>query len=77
MGKWFSKEESVRKVDSTGAINNNINLGGNDRINVYSEELVYIATGTFILKLIEILIFIYLKHKRNLKKTYQNRDSPA
>lgn len=66
MGKGQSKE-----IDSTGTVNNNVIL--TNTVNVYSQELVYLLAVLVALKILEIMIFMYLKHKRHLKMDYMNR----
>lgn len=74
MGKNQSK-----KIESTGTVNNNVILTNTDTVNVYSQELVFLMAALVALKILEIIIFMYLKHKRHLKKDYMNRggSSPA
>lgn len=71
MGGSSSTEEQ-KEVDATGTINNNIILKNTDNMNVESTQF-----GTFILiaiicgiKILELLLFIYFKHRRGLKKSY-------
>lgn len=71
MGGSSSTEEQ-KEVDATGTINNNIILKNTDHMNVESTQF-----GTFILiaiicgiKILELLLFIYFKHRRGLKKSY-------
>lgn len=71
MGGSSSTEEQ-KEVDATGTINNNIILKNTDNMNVESTQI-----GTFILiaiicgiKILELLLFIYFKHRRGLKKSY-------
>lgn len=74
MGKSYSKND---KIDSSGTVNNNIVLTSTDIVNVYSEELLYCLLVLIGLKVYEILMVMYLKHRRHWKKTYMNRENPA
>lgn len=74
MGTKNSKQE---KIDSSGTVNNNVILTNTDIVNVYSQELVYLMAVLIGLKVFEIIMFMYLKHRRHWKKTYINRGNPA
>lgn len=74
MGKSNSKEE---KIESSGTVNNNVILTQEDTINIYSRELVYLLAALIALKVFEIIMVIYYKHRRHLKKMYQSRENTA
>lgn len=69
MGTTTSKE-----VDSTGPVNNNIILDTTSTINMHSFEMVIMLAIICVIKVLEIVLFIYFKHRRGLKKTYEKRD---
>lgn len=72
MGGSSSTEEQ-KEVDATGTINNNIVLKNTDTMNVVESTqfntliLVAVICG---IKILELLLFIYFKHRRGLKKSY-------
>lgn len=71
MGGSSSTEEQ-KEVDATGTINNNIVLKNTDTWNASSNQfetfiLIAIICG---IKILELLLFIYFKHRRGLKKSY-------
>lgn len=70
MGAKTSTE--VRKeVDATGTVNNNIVLKNTDTMNVSTDFEMFILIAIICgIKILELLLFIYFKHRRGLKKTY-------
>lgn len=73
MGSWFSSTTNDKKaVDSAGTVNNNLVLA-NDGINIYSFELALLMLIMTIIQFVKLFVVIYQMHKRNLRKTYENR----
>lgn len=62
-----------KNVDSTGAINNNIVLKKDDKINIVNFEIVVLLTIICVIKIVELACYIYYKHRRGLKKAYGNK----
>lgn len=71
-----TKSKTVNKdVDSNGAINNNIVLKNTDVMNVSVEsEIVILLSIICGIKILEVLLFLYYKHRRGLKKTYSGEN---
>lgn len=69
MGTTTSKE-----VDSTGPVNNNIILDTTSTINMHSFEMVVMLAIICAIKILELILFIYFKHRRGLKKGFERRD---
>lgn len=69
MGTTTSKE-----VDSTGPVNNNIILDTTSTINMHSFEMVIMLAIICAIKILEVVLFIYFKHRRGLKKSFERRD---
>lgn len=74
MGKSLSKQE---KISSSGTVNNNVILTNTDTINVYSQEQTYLLAALVAMTLFQIVVFLYLKHRKHLKNTYMGRTNPA
>jgi hypothetical protein len=71
MGGWFSSENSEQKeVDSTGELNNNI------IINADQPMMIALVLFMVIIRIFEVIYFLYNSHKRALKKKYRNNDQP-
>lgn len=72
MGSWFSsnkpntEQSQVKGVDSTGVVNNNVQLGG--PIDIHNLEIVVLLTIICILKCIEFVFFLYGNHQKKHKK---------
>lgn len=66
MGTTTSKE-----VDSTGPVNNNIILDTTSTINTHSFEIVIMLAIVCAIKILELILFIYFKHRRGLKKSFE------
>lgn len=75
MGGKSSTHDENKTVDATGVVNNNLIL--NEKINIYSVELVVLMSIICVLKAIKLGLTIYLSMKRNIKKTYANRQNPV
>lgn len=67
MGGSHSTEE-VKAVDSSGAVNNNIVF--TDPIRISNKEIVLLLSIICVIKIVELLFFVYREHKKNLKKKY-------
>ena len=69
MGTTESKDET-KTVDSNGNVNNNVVIQEQNSSNSFEMKiLLYIVC---IIKIIELLIFIYKFHRKNLKRKYTN-----
>lgn len=68
-----TKNSKTDEINSTGTVNNNVIV--NDTVNIYSKEIVYLLIAILALKMFEIVIFIYFKHRRHLKKVYESRNN--
>lgn len=66
MGNTDSKEET-KAVDSNGNVNNNVVIQEPNSKNSDIKIVLYIICG---IKIIELLIFIYKFHRKNLKRKY-------
>lgn len=78
MGSPQSKAEESKEVDSNGAINNNIVLKNTDVVNVSVESEILVLLSIICgFKILEILLFIYYKHRNHLKNKYLNRNDKA
>lgn len=72
MGGTESKDET-KSVDSNGYVNNNVVI--QDPISSNSGEIKILLYVICIIKIIELLIFIYKFHRKNLKRKYTNPNS--
>lgn len=70
MGTSNSKEE---EIDTAGSVNNNIII--KDAVTVQSQEIMYLLIAGLVVKAIELLIFIYLKHRKHLRNKYSNNNN--
>ena len=69
MGTTESKDET-KTVDSNGNVNNNVVIQEQNSSNSFEMKiLLYIVC---IIKIIELLVFIYKFHRKNLKRKYTN-----
>lgn len=75
MGSGQSNEKKT--ADNAGTVNNNLILSADERIDVYSTELVLLIAVLVILRIIEFTYFVYRTHKKNLKKKYLNNNCQA
>lgn len=72
MGSWFSsnkpntEQSQVKGVDSTGVVNNNLQLEG--PIDIHNVEIIVLLSIICILKCIGFAIFLYNQHQRKYKK---------
>jgi len=72
MGSWFSsnkpntEQSQVKGVDSTGVVNNNLQLEG--PIDIHSLEIIVLLSVITILKIVEFIFFLYAQHQRKHKK---------
>lgn len=72
MGTWFSsskphtEQSQVKGVDSTGVVNNNVQLEG--PIDIHSIEIIVLLSIICILKCIEFAFFLYSHHQKKHKK---------
>lgn len=72
MGSWFSsnkpntEQSQVKGVDSTGVVNNNLQLEG--PIDVHNLEIIILLFIMCILKIVEFAFFLYGQHQRKHKK---------
>lgn len=72
MGSWFSsnkpntEQSQVKGVDSTGVVNNNLQLEG--LIDVHNLEIIILLSIICILKWIEFAFFLYLHQQKKQKK---------
>lgn len=69
MGAKESKVEEHKTVDATGTVNNNVVLQPGT-VDVYSQELVILGSIICLIKLIEVVSFLYYKHKKSIKRQY-------
>lgn len=72
MGGTESKDET-KSVDSNGNVNNYVVI--QDPISSNSGEIKILLYVICIIKIIELLIFIYKFHRKNLKRKYTNPNS--
>lgn len=71
MGNPQSKSYEQKEIDSNGAINNNIVLRNTDVVNVSIDtEILVLLSVMCGLQILEILIFLYYKHRHGLKNKY-------
>lgn len=71
MGGTTSHDEA-KTVDSTGQVNNNVVV--QETVDVYSSEIVILLGVLCILKILELGCFLYMNHKKSLKKKYAGND---
>lgn len=69
MGTTQSKEE-VKAVDTNGNVNNNVIIEETKH-----NEIFILLLIICIIKLIEVIVFLYKTHKKMLKKKYQIPDT--
>lgn len=70
MGASESKEEH-KTVDTTGNVNNNVVIGG--QVDVFSIEVVVLLGIICIIKMIELIYFVYSKIYHRMKKRIVER----
>lgn len=66
MGSTESKQEEHKTIDATGNVNNNVVIGG--QVDVFSLEIVVLLGIICVIKLIEIVYFLYSKCYQRMKK---------
>jgi hypothetical protein len=69
MGKSNSKNVEQKTIESDGQVNNNFVI--QDRVDVYSQELVILLGIIALIKILEFGYFIYSQHNRSLKKKFE------
>lgn len=74
MGGKESKEET-KTVDTTGNVNNNVVI--QEPVPVAMEEVIILLAIITAIKIIELVIYFYKVHTRNVKKKYSANTSPA
>lgn len=70
MGGSDSKQES-KTVDSSGTVNNNVVL--NDPVPIMNNEIVILLWTICVIKVLELLLYVYREHYKNIKKRYANQ----
>jgi len=69
MGKSNSKNVEQNTIESDGQVNNNFVI--QDRVDVYSQELVILLKIISLIKILEFGYFINSQHNRSLKKKFE------
>lgn len=72
-----SKPRPDNRIDSSGVVNTNIILKNTDTLNVHNNEIIWILFAILVIKLLEMLLFVYYKHRRGLKKQYSKNSENA
>lgn len=71
MGNWFSSPNSETKaIESDGAVNNNVVIQG--EVMDYSFEIMVLTAVICALKVFELVIYIYKKHKKLVRENFKN-----
>lgn len=68
MGWFGDSNEDTKTVDSNGEVNNNVVI--QERVDVFSAEITWMLGLLCILKLLEFGSYLYINHKRSMKKKY-------
>lgn len=71
---WFKKGDDIHSenIDSRGEINNNIKLAIEN--NTQNNMLVSLVAILVLLKVCELIIYIFKAHQRSVKRKYMNRN---
>jgi hypothetical protein len=74
MGLGFSKLENTetKVVDSTGEVNNNVVVQQEAPFDIHSNELIALVGTICLIKIIELIYFLYKVHTKTIKKKYKN-----
>lgn len=72
----MGSSQSKKDVESTGTVNNNVVLKTSE-IDFYSAEIAVLFLILVVIQALYLLVTVYQMHKRNLRKTYNNRENPA
>lgn len=70
MGGGESKQEETKTVDSTGAVNNNVVV--TNPVNIRNMDIMILLWLIGIIKVIELILYMYKTHQRTMKKKYTN-----
>lgn len=68
---WFGSSEEV-EVEANGQVNNNVIIKQGETIDENSNEICYLLLIICIIKIIELILYIYKKWQNNMKKKYVN-----
>lgn len=71
MGSTESKQEEHKQIDATGNVNNNVIIGG--EVDVFSVEIVVLLGIICIIKMIEIVYFLYTRCYHRMKRQATGR----
>lgn len=69
MGLLSTKEEN-RDIDTTGSVNTNVVIG--HTVDISNDYLLILLSIICVIKIMEILYFIYNGHIKKIKKRVQN-----
>lgn len=77
MGSWFSssKKETVKTLDSTGQVNNNVII--HDDVKFQNMEMLVLLYVITIVKIIGLVLYIYKQHKKKLRREFVNQTNNA
>lgn len=68
---WFGSSEEI-EVEANGQVNNNVIIKQDETIDQNSNEICYLLLIICIIKVIELLLYVYKKWQYNMKKKYVN-----
>lgn len=68
MGSSGSSHDEHKTVDSSGAVNNNLVF--EEPVPTHSTTMIVLVSVICAIKILELCIYIYKEHRKNLKKRY-------
>lgn len=75
MGKSASKEQRKENVHANGQVNNSFVI--EESVGVHNDEVIIILYVICGIKILELLIYLYKLHKKEMKKKFIQQHAPG